>query len=390
MGLTHLSLQKAEPRPKPYKLYDQNGLYVIVTSAGSKLWRMDYRFEGKRKTLAFGHWPKVTLQEARQRRDEARDNLDGRRDPGVTAPTSAAPTFETVGRKWFAMKAGAIVSSYSRRIETRLEQDIYPQFGSLPIDEIEPPTLLAAIRKIEDRGAIELAKRIKNYCGEIFRYGIGEGWCKRDPSRDITGSLKPKPRTKHRAKLRMKDMPAFISAVASYQEDTAARQALLLTIQTVARTQETRFAAWDQFEDLDGPEPVWRVPAELMKCRLSHIVPLSRQTVRLLRQIPRRGRLLFESDTKSGTISENAMLTVLYSRGFMGKMTVHGIRGTFSTAANESGLWHEDWIEKALAHVEENEVRSAYNAAEYLPQRRTLLQWWNDALFPETEFDDLL
>lgn len=390
MGLTHLALQKAESREKPYKLYDQGGLYVIVSPSGSKLWRMDYRFAGKRKTLAFGQWPKVTLQEARRRRDEARDVLDADRDPGAAAPASTAPTFEAVGRKWFAMKTESIVSSYASRIETRLEQDIYPQIGGMPIDLIEPPALLLAIRKIEDRGAIELAKRVKNYCGEIFRYGIGEGWCKRDPSRDITGSLKQKPRTKHRAKLRMKDMAEFITAVTTYRSDTLARQALLLTLQTVARTQETRFAAWDQFEDLDGPEPIWRVPSRIMKERLPHLVPLSRQTVELLKQIPRRGDLLFESDTRSGTISENAMLTILYSRGYMGKMTVHGIRGTFSTAANESGLWHEDWIEKALAHVEENEVRSAYNEAEYLEPRRRLLQWWNDLLFPENDFDALL
>nr|WP_277923454.1 site-specific integrase [Sphingomonas sp. TREG-RG-20F-R18-01] len=173
-------------------------------------------------------------------------------------------------------------------------------------------------------------------------------------------------------------MAEFVRGVESFREDTLAVLALKLTLQTVVRTNEIRFAAWDEFEG-----DVWRIPAGRMKEGLEHIVPLSWQTLALLQEIPRRGALLFSKDTKSGVISQNAMISICYRLGYMSKMTVHGIRRTFSTAANESGLWQPDAVERQLAHVEQNDVRRAYNAAEYMDERRRLVQWWNDTLFPD-------
>lgn len=383
MGLTNITLQNAAPREKAYKLYDQGGLYVIVTKGGSKLWRMDYRFGGKRKTLSLGQWPKVTIAAARIQRDKFRSEIDQARDPGVV--DVQADTFEKLIRDWFKAKADAWVSSYSTRIMSRLEDDIFPILGSRPPSDIEPPELLAAIRRIEDRGAIELAKRVKNYCGEAFRFGIAEGRCTRDPSLDIRGALKPKPRTIHRAALRFAQVPEFVARLDAFTHDTLAVQALKLTMLTVLRTHEIRFARWDEIEG-----DLWKIPAERMKERLPHIVVLSRQAKALLAEIPRRGPLLFAADTKSGVISDNAMLNVIFRMGYKSSMTVHGLRRTFSTHANESALWREDPIELCLAHVTGSDVRRAYNAALYLPERAQIMQWWADLLWPADEFADLL
>jgi integrase len=413
MPLTVPQIKNASLDGAPYKLTDGGGLYVLVTPAGGRLFRFDYRHAGKRKTMALGAFPDVTLADARQRRDKAKAALVDGIDPGETRATKITlgraakakrgPTFEEVGRDWFAMRTANWASSYRGRILSRLEGDIYPVLGSRPINDIEAPDILAAIRAIEDRGAIELAKRVKNYCSEIFQFGIGEGRCKRNPAAEIGKALKKKPPTKHRAKIPAKEMPAFFKRLAQDQGDELTHLALRWTMLTMVRTQETRFALKREIEG-----DLWRIPAQRMKMRVEHLVPLSRQALALL---PRIIELSGDSEylfampgSKSGVISENRMLDCLYRMGYRGKATVHGFRGLASTVLNESTRmvdgdevrrWHEDWIERQLAHVPEDEIRGTYNSAEWIGPRRRMLQWWADQLTTwekdeEDEFEALL
>jgi integrase len=275
---------------------------------------------------------------------------------------------------------------------SRMENDVFPDLGHRTIGDIEAGDLLAVIRKIEARGVIDTAKRIKNYCGEVFRYGIAEGKCKTDPSVYVRGALQASKPVKHRARVKMADLPVLLAKVRAYDGDALTRLALQFTILTAVRTIETRFAAWHEFEQLDGPAPLWRIGAERMKMNAEHLVPLPRQAVAVLLEIRTLGggEMLFAADTKSGVISENTMLYALYRMGYHSRQTVHGFRGIFSTVLNETGSFETDWIERQLSHVEEDQVRAAYNSALYLRQRTALLQYWADFIDEQTEFGALI
>lgn len=382
--LTDVAIKKAKSGDRDYKLGDSGGLYLLVTKGGGKLWRFDYRFEHKRKTLALGKYPDLSLLDARERHTAARKLLANGEDPQAkkVVEKRKGVTFETLGRRWLNNKQRAWVPEYYNRIVSRFEDDIFPRIGSLVASEIEPPVLLKHIRAIEARGAIETARRLNGQCGEIFRFGIAEGVCVRDPSADIRDALAPSPRVKHVQSLSERELPAFLRRLRADTElDTDTKDAMWLTILTAARTDEIRFADVAEFEDLDGDEPLWRVPAERMKKARPHLVPLTHQAAGIVQrrlQIRTKG-LLFAHTTRSGTLSENTMLFGLYRLGYKGKATMHGFRSTFSTIANENN-WNGDWIEMALAHAPGNKMRSTYNAAKYLPQRRELLQWWADFL----------
>jgi integrase len=298
------------------------------------------------------------------------------------AKKQAGLTFGALGRRWLATKKPGWVQRYHDRVSSRFQQDIFPRIGHLPITEIEPPLLLKHIRAIEARGAIESARRLNGQCGEIFRFGIAEGICVCDPSADIRDALASKPRVEHQQSMKERDLSKFLRLLVDDNElvqDT--KDAMLLTILTASRTEEIRFMDFSEFEDMDGDEPLWRIPPERMKKSRPHLVPLSRQAAEIVnrRLIAKPKGLLFAHSTRSGTISENTMLFGLYRLGYKGKATIHGFRSTFSTIANENN-WNSDWIEMALAHAPGNTIRSTYNAAKYLPQRRDLLQWWADFL----------
>lgn len=381
--LTDLALRRTTPRAKDYKLADSKGLYLLVRANGARLWRYDYRFEGKRKTMALGAYPEVGLQTARDKHHNARTEVSGGVDPMQERKRSAVlpNSFEDVGRRWLAARKARWSQKYYDEVISRLEVNAFPRFGKMPINAIEPPELLRHIRAIEDRGVVYTAKRIKNHAGEIFRFGIAEGLCVRDPSADIRGALQSSPPVQHRPSVTEQQLPEFLRALDNYGFEQDTYDAMLLTLLTACRTTETRFAVADEFEGLDGDEPIWRISPERMKMSRAHLIPLSRQAAEVVKRrllIHPEG-LLFARRTVSGSISENTMLYAMYRLGFHGRATVHGLRGTFSTIAHENN-WESDWIEMALAHVDDNKVKSAYNAAKYLKQRRQLLQWWADYL----------
>lgn len=396
--LSDAAIRGLRAESKPLKRADGGGLFILVMPDGGKHWRLAYRFAGKQKLLSGGPYPVVKLSDARKWRDEAKGQLLAGRDPSAVrkadkkALTAASESaFEKVAREWLQSRACAWSERYLRITQTRLEQDIFPSIGAIPVTDIDPPMLLAALRKIEARGSIEMAHRVKNSVGEVFRYAIATDRCRSDPSRDIGPAMTRPPPVKHRAKVEARDLPDFFAKLARDEGERMSHLALRWTMLTMVRTQETRFAAWEEIEWLDGDQPLWRIPPDRMKMRTEHIVPLSRQAVALLKEIDaanlfraagnaRLGKFLFPvASSNSGTISENRMLDIMYRMGLRGKATVHGFRGLASTVLNESGEFEADWIEMQLAHVARG-VRAVYNAARYLTQRREMMQWWADYL----------
>ena len=391
MRLTDTRIRTAKPKPKAYKLSDGGGMYLLVTPDGARYWRMDYRFAGKRRTLALGVYPTLTLSEARARREAARASLAKDVDPGVAKKAAQRATklagentFEAVAREWIANQHKRLSPGYCALLLARFEADIFPQIGSRPIAEIDAPELLDALRKVEKRGAIETARRIRQYCGQAFRYAIATGRAKHDPSADLKGALISPGRPSHHRAMPLAEVPTFLSAVAAYDGEPRTRLALRLMVLTFARTTELRAARWSEFENLDGNEPFWRIPAERMKMKREHIVPLAPQAVAVLRELravsgSENSPYLFPSPSLEGYMSNNTMLFALYRMGYHGRATVHGFRAMASTALNEMGF-SPDVIERQLAHQEQNDVRAAYNHAEYLGKRRTMMNHWADQL----------
>lgn len=331
---------------------------------------MNFRFGGKQKTLAFGAYPAVGLAEARRRRDDARAKLAAGVDP--TAPTEVVvgPTFQDIASEWIIAQQLRWKSTYTGRLISRLEQNIYPAFGHVLIRSVDAPTILSALRSVEDRGAIETAKRLRQLIGQIMRYAIATGRAERDPAADLKGALKPSPQVKHMAALREKALPEFFEKLAAYDGDETTRLALLLTVHTMVRTNEIRFARWDE---IDGD--IWRIPAARMKMGRDHIVPLTPRVLELLNRLHALSKSVMICP-----MSENTMIYAMYRMGYHSRATVHGFRSTASTILNESGLWTPDAIERQLAHVPGNTIRAAYNAAQYLPERRRMMEWYSQLL----------
>lgn len=396
--LTDTAIKALKTTQKNLKKADSGGLFLLVQPNGSKLWRLAYRFDGKQKLLAGGSYPTVSLAAARKWRDNAKAQLSAGRDPSIVrrdekraARLVTENSFEEVGREWLRAREASWTPRYAKLVEGRLEADIFPVIGASEIASISPPALLDAIRGIEKRGSFEMAHRVKNHCGEIFRFGIAEQKCTSDPSRDIAAAMKRPAPVKHRAKVEAKDLPAFFAKLNADQGERLSHLALRWTILTMVRTQETRFAQWIEFEGLDTAEPLWRIPADRMKMRSEHLVPLPPQAITLLHEIREanpfrdgfheqlKTALFPVAYSRSNVISENRMLDIMYRMGLRGKATVHGFRGLASTVLNESGLFEPDWIELQLAHVPRG-VRAAYNAARYLRQRRAMIEWWVDYL----------
>lgn len=389
MALKELEVRYATKRQKDYKLADGEGLYLLVRPNGSKLWRMKYRFEGKEKLLSFGRYPDLSLAEARLRRAEARVALGQGRDPGASNKSPTGKTFEQAARAWHENREGNLDDGHARRLMTRLERDAFPVIGDRPLRSITSADVLAMVRTVEARGALDVSRRIKQHVSQIYRFAIPQGWADQDPAAYLSDLLKPKPRVRHMARVGLQELPALVQAIDSYDgEETPRRRAvtraaLLFTLLTWARTNETRLARWDEFEVLDGPEPLWRVPAERMKMEREHIVPLSRQVVSLLEDVRSysSGAYVFGGDKPGRPISQNTMIYGCYRMGYRGRQTVHGFRGLASTWANEAECYRADWIEMALAHADRDDVRSAYNSALYLSPRRRMLQDWTDHVF---------
>lgn len=386
MALSATAIRNAKAADRAYKLADGGGLYLLVRPDGARYWRLKYRFAGKEKLLALGVFPDVSLAEARDARDDAKRMLRERQDPSAERRAhkrlvehAAANTFEALAEDWLRAMRNRWTPSHAERIRASLDANLYAEIGARPVTEITSRELLAALRKIEARGAHDMAHRVQNRASAIFRYAVAEGRAERDPAADLRGALAAPERRNYNA-LAQKDLPEFYAKLEAYEGEPVTKLALRLLALTFVRTIELRGAEWTEI-DLDTAE--WRIPAERMKMREPHIVPLSRQALTILRKlqaITGAGRLLFPHRTNpTKPMSENTVLFALYRMGYHSRATGHGFRSTASTILNELGF-PGDAIERQLAHVPRNKVRAAYNRAQYLPERRRMMQEWADLL----------
>ncbi|MHA1539811.1 MAG: tyrosine-type recombinase/integrase [Alphaproteobacteria bacterium] len=388
MPLKDIQIKNAEIRSKQYKLSDEKGLYVLVRPSGSKLWQMKYRFQGKEKVLSFGPYPEVSLKEARERRDDARKLLRDEIDPLQQKKAEKlkqidhSTTFEAVALEWYENRKERWTKSYAEDVIKRLKKEIFPHIGSLPIRDIEPPMLLEVIRKIENRGALELAERQLQKCGEIFRYGIACGKVIRDPSNDIKEALKPKIKG-HYAALDVKELPDFIHTLERNDARLyrTTQNAMKLMMLVFLRTSELIGARWEEF-DFERKE--WLVPAERMKMKKEHIVPLARQTIELLeeqRSIAGHYDLVFPSPVKPlQSISNNTLLGAIRRMGYKGRMTGHGFRALAMSSIKQELGWRHEVIDRQLAHAKKNKIDAAYDRAMFLDDRKMMMQEWADYL----------
>lgn len=376
--LSDAACRNVKPSEKQRKLSDGGGLYLLVLPSGGKSWRLAYRFGGKQKAISFGQYPAVSLVAARTKRDDAKKLLARGIDPATEAQSDS---FESFARRWHETNKAEWVNAHAERVLSRIERDVFPVLGPRPITQIEAPDVLAVLRKVEERGALDISKRLRQSIGAVFRFAIAEGKATRNPASDVGDALKPKPRVKHFASLKADGIPELVKAINAYDGEDQTRLALLLTLHTFVRTTETRFAHWREIEDLDGKAPLWRIPKERMKMGREHIVPLSPQVVAIMRELHELNGDGYLFPGAGVVMSQNTMIFALYRMGYHSKLTVHGFRSMASTALNEHG-WNRDWIELQLAHSEDNEVRGAYNAAEYLAGRREMMAWWSDYLSP--------
>ena len=384
MKLTDTFLRGIEATGKAQKHPDGGGLYLYISPTGGKLWRMDYRFDGKRKTLSIGAYPTVSLADARGKRQEAKVQIVQGIDPcghkqAVKASVRAENTnsYETVMREWYAKYSPGWARSNSVRTLNRQEKDIFPLLGAKPINQITAPELLAALRRIEARGAIDTAHRTLQDCSRIFRYAIATGRAERDTAADLRGALPPARSTNFASIKELQVIGALLRDIDAYTGNLIVRAALRMVPYVFVRPGELRWAEWSEF-DLGGAE--WRIPATKMKMRQVHIVPLARQVVDILEDLQQYtggGRFLFPSmRANSAPISDMTLLAGLRRLGYTKEqMTVHGFRSMASTLLNEQG-YRRDWIERQLAHGERNSIRAAYNYAEYLPERRKMMSEW--------------
>ena len=387
MSLTNTAIRNAKPGLKPLRMFDEKGLYLEVSPKGGKWWRFKYRFAGKEKRISLGVYPDVSLADARERRDAARKLLAQGVDPGAARKEEQALavedalTFGVVALEWYEKQRPGWTESTAYNIMRRLERELLPPFGTIPIKLVAPKNILAAIAKIEDRGCHETARRALQCCGQIFRYAVVSGLVENDPTPSLRGALMAVVE-KHRASITdPKAIGPLLRALWGYEGSPVTAFALRFAPLTFVRPGELRHAEWAEF---DAEAAEWRIPAAKMKMREQHIVPLSRQALAVLdalRPHTGGGRYLFPSErTGERPMSENTVNAALRRLGYSKEeMTGHGFRSMASTLLNEIG-WNRDAIERQLAHAERSGVRAAYNYAEYLPERRKMMQAWADHL----------
>lgn len=392
--LTLPTVKNAKPRGKPYRLADGMGLSLLVEPTGAKLWRFRFRYGGKESMVSFGAWPEVSIAEARAQRDDARRQLReginpsaARKQARIEREVASGNTFRAVAKDWIDANRNRWIESHVVRIQRSLDRDILPALGNRPIADITAAEVLAVVRKVEKRDALDQAKRALQRMTSIFALGVSSLRCPANPARELRGALKKAPKVKHRASLALDALPTYFDRFAELKADPVTRAALALLPLTVVRVSELVNAPWTEF-DLDAA--LWIIPAERMKMSREHRVPLSRQAVAVLRQLEAladtSNPLVFPSPSKPRhPLSINSPLVALRRMGYAaGELTLHGWRSTFSTWAYESG-YDGNVIEITLAHVDKNAVRAAYNNATYMDRRRQLLQDWADLLDAKRE-----
>jgi integrase len=389
MPLSDTTIRTAKPSDKPQRLFDGGGLYLEVSPSGGKLWRLKYRFGGKEKRLALGTYPDTGLKDARDKRDAARKLLAAGTDPAehrkaekAAGSERAANSFEVVAREWHAKQSAAWVELHASRIMLRLENDVFPWLGNRPIAEITAMELLATVNRIVDRGAVESAHRVLQNCGQVLRYAIATGRAERNPAADLRGALPPVKQTHLAAIVEPAAIGGLLRAMDTYQGSLVTKCALRLAPLLFVRPGELRQAEWAEF-DLDGAQ--WNIPAEKMKMREPHLVPLAPQAVAILRELHAltgRGRYLFPSArSPQRPMSNNAVLSALRRMGYdKAEMSGHGFRAMARTVLDEVLHFRPDYIEHQLAHAVRDPNGRAYNRTAHLPERRMMMQRWADYL----------
>lgn len=386
--LTEAKLRSIKKSGKIERFHDSGGLYLELSVAGGKHWRWKYAFGGKEKRLSFGAWPDVSLKDAREKRDACRKILKEGIDPkkGMGLPKASreregAAAFRTVAEEWVKNQKNVWVDTHAETVESRLASNVYPYIGDSPIAEVTPQDVLALLRKIEERGAYEVAKRVLGICSLVFRYGVAIGAVGSDPCRDLRGALVPRQKGQFAALTKPKDVGALLLGIDEYKGSGVVRAALKYSALTFCRPGEIRKAEWAEI-DFEAKE--WTIPAAKMKVRVEHRVPLSQQALEVLEglhPLTGSGKYLFPGPRgKDKPLSENAINVAIRIMGYRkDQMTAHGFRAMASTLLNEAG--HDpDVIEAQLAHTGADKIRAIYNRAQYMKKRRQLMQDWADYL----------
>jgi integrase len=389
MPLTAIAANQAKPKDKPYKLSDEKGLYLHVMPKGFKYWRMKYRFAGKEKILALGVHPETSLKEARAKRDEARKLLANDIDPSEAKKATKAAqsqagqnSFEVIALEWFGRMMADKSKNHQDRTKRALEKDLFPVLGNRPIDSITPPDLLKALRRIESRGAVETAHRAKQTAGQIFRYAVATGRAERDPSADLKGALASPQKTHLAAITNPKEVGKLMVAIEGFTGTPVVKAALQLSPLLFCRPGELRHMEW---AEINWEESQWELPAEKMKMKQPHIVPLCKQAIAILQELHRltgTRRYVFPSARgASRPLSENGVRTALRTMGYDNDtMTPHGFRAMARTILDEVLGYRIEWIEQQLAHAVKDANGRAYNRTKHLPQRKEMMQKWADYL----------
>lgn len=384
MKLNARTVDTSKAKDKAYKLSDGGGLYLLVNTNGSRYWRLKYRIAGKEKLLALGVYPDVSLADARAKRDEAKRTLAAGGDPGEVKQTekqakilAVSNSFEALAIEWHEHKRPNWSQGYASDILEYLQKDVFPFIGKRAIAEIKAAEMLLVLRKMEERGVLDKLKKTRQACRQIFTYAVITGRAEHNPVTDLAGALKA-PKQKHFPHLLTEQIGGFLRALSEYSGSKVTQNATRLLMLTGTRTIELRAAEWAEFDLEKG---IWQIPAERMKMRRPHVVPLSIQAKSLLEEIHQltgRGRYVFPGRNDAGkTMSEASINQVIKRIGYNGKATGHGFRHTMSTILHEQG-YNTAWIETQLAHADKNSIRGTYNHAQYLDGRREMLQWYAD------------
>mgnify|MGYP000382501557 CR=1 FL=1 len=387
--LTATQIKNAKPGEKPYKLSDGQGLYLLIHPNGGKYWRYDYRFATKRKTLSLGTYPEVSLKSARDKHFEARQEISSGSDPGRKRKlakrshlVASSNTFQAIAEEWFAARMLDKSPKHIQRTKRALEHDLYPFVGNLPLTDIEASDLLEALRKIEARGTVETAKRTKQTASQIFRYAIQTGRATRDPAQDLTGALKSVKKKHITAITNPTDAGKLMAAINGYTGTPVVVAALKISALLFQRPGEIRHMEWSE---INWTDERWEIPAEKMKMKLPHIVPLSRQALAILNQLQPltgTGKYVFPSQRgPSRPLSDNGVRTALRTLGYDNEtMSPHGFRAMARTLLDEVLGYRVDWIEHQLAHAVKDPNGRAYNRTTHLEGRREMMQAWADYL----------
>jgi integrase len=385
MSLSALTVKNAKPQDLPYKLTDERGLYLLVTPSGGRLWRLKYRIDGREKSLAIGAYPEVSLTDARDAREEARRQLAKGLDPSAEkraakrqARASAADTFETIAREWWQLQIKPLSKRYADRLLVRMEADLFPSLGHRPIAEISAPEILDCLRKIEKRGASEVARRAYKHVSAVLRYGVAISKVSRDVSMDLRDALAKRKTTNFPAVTTTADLEGVLKAIKGYGGMFTARQALLMLAHVFVRPTELRLAEWTE---IDFEARAWSIPASRMKSTRPHVVPLTPAVITLLEELKEKSisaTYVFAGLSGKRPLSDNTLVSALQRLGYGGRHTAHGFRSTASTLLHERGF-DSAWIEAQLAHKVPG-VKGVYMRSTFLEERARMLEWWSNHL----------